>query len=231
MLQVFSATILTFNLIPLTWGFIKTKYHERHFLILALAAGLLVLSYGFFIRMEIMLKRYLMMPGILLSPWIGFGIDRLLRSAQRFPFSKWAAGCIVMLVFALPATCFNHLFENKDDLASRAGVWIANHSEFGKYRIVFNDQIAKFHTDMERKKQNKQSSENTLLHLFPIDKDFSKLLHFAKDNNVDMIVIQSRVDEPNGRNPFEGYKKIKDFFYKNKFIKIYHICPNRLSDE
>lgn len=221
LLQMLSATILPLNFLILIWGVIQTDYNERLIFVMALAAGLMLLAFGFFIRMEIMLKRYLIMPGLLLIPWIGFGIDRLLPYVQRFPVKKWAAACIVMVVFVVPASGFNHLFINKDDLASRVGVWIANQVEFGNYRIVFNDQIAKFHTDMERNKQNKQSYGTTLLHLFQGDKDFSKLELYAKKHKVDMIVIQGRIDAPLGINGLKEYKEIKDFFYKNKFIKIY----------
>lgn len=220
LLQMLSATILPLNFMILVWGVIQTDYNGRHLLVMALAAGLMLLACAYFVRMEIMLKRYLIMPGLLLIPWIGFGIDRLLRNVQRFPFSKLAAGCIVMLVLALPATGFNHFFINKDDLASRVGIWIANHAESGNYKIVFNDQIAKFHADLER---DKQSSGSTLLHPFPGEKDFSRLELYAKDNHADMIVFQNRVDAHNVAGGFEGYKEIKEFSYKNKITKIFLI--------
>jgi hypothetical protein len=221
LLQMLSATILPLNFVILVWGITQADYNAKHLLVMALAAGLMLLAGAYFVRMEIILKRYLIMPGLLLIPWIGFGIDRFFFTiVQRLPLKRWAGGCIVILVFALPATGFNHFFINKDDLASRTGIWIANHAEFNSSKIVFNDQIVKFHTDMEREKQG---LGNTMLYLFPIDKDFSRLERYAKDNHVDMIVFQNRVDEHNAEGESAAYKKIKEFSYKNKIIKIYVI--------
>jgi hypothetical protein len=218
LLQILLAVLLTSNVAPLIWGLSQTNFNERHVLQLLLIGGLLVLAYGSFIRTEIILKRYLLMPGILLTPWIGFGIDRILKYVQKFSASKLIAGCIVLAFFVIPATGFDHLLKTHDDLAAQAGDYIATHDQLRRMKIVFNDQIVKFYTDMQ---SENQSGPNTLLHLMPSDKDFSKLLRYAQDNNADVIVIQDHSDGSDAANKFSGYKEIKEFIYKKKFIRIY----------
>jgi hypothetical protein len=218
MLQMLSANILVFNFIPLTWGFFQADYNLRQLLILALTAVLISIAYGFFIRTEIMLKRYVMMPGILLCPWIGFGIDKALNFVQRITRLRWITACIVLMLFFYPMTEFDKFFTKRDDLASRTGSWIASNTEFSNLKIVYNDQIVKFHADLENRNQGGATS---LLHLDPTDTNFSKLFHFANANKTDGIVVQGRGDGTALHSVFPGYKEIKEFSQKKKFVKIF----------
>ena len=63
--------------------------------------------------------------------------------------------------------------------------------------------------------------ENKILHQNPDDKNFSKIAHVALENKADVIVIYSRADRRKDIADFKGYKEIKEFNDKNKFIKIY----------
>lgn len=223
MLHMFSSIVLVFNLIPLTWGFLQADYNVRQLFVLALTAVLLALAYGFFIRMEIVLKRYILMPSILLCPWIGFGIDKVLNHVQRPPWRRLGTACIVLMVFLYPVTGFDKFFKNRDDLASRAGFWIAQNQELRDSKILYNDQIVKFHADLKKKDQGGATS---LLHLDPTDKDFSKLFHFAKANKAGGVVVQGRGDGKGLPRVFPGYKEIKEFTQKKKFLKIFLLENN-----
>jgi hypothetical protein len=218
MLQMLSTNILVFNLIPLTWGFFQADYNIRQLLILTLTAVLLSIAYLFFIRTEIMLKRYVLTPSILFCPWIGFGIDKVLKFVQRFTQSRLITTCIVLMLFLYPVTEFDKFFTKRDDLASRTGSWIARNMEYSNLKIVYNDQIVKFHADIESRNQGGATS---LLHLDPTDKNFSKLFHFAKANKTDGIVVQGRGDGTGLHSVFPGYKEIKEFSQKKKFVKIF----------
>jgi hypothetical protein len=66
------------------------------------------------------------------------------------------------------------------------------------------------------------------LHQSPDDKNFSKIAQEARDNKVDAIAIYSRTDRRKDIADFDGYKEIKEFNDKNKFIKIY-VSTRRLS--
>ena len=59
------------------------------------------------------------------------------------------------------------------------------------------------------------------MHQSPDDKNFSKIAQEARENKVDAIAIYSRADRRKDIADFEGYKEIKEFNDKNKFIKIY----------
>ena len=65
------------------------------------------------------------------------------------------------------------------------------------------------------------ATENKILHQNPDDKNFSKIAHVALENKADVIAIYSRADRRKDIADFEGYKEIKEFNDKNKFIKIY----------
>jgi len=219
MLHLFSKVILAVNIIPLLWGLLQARYTERHVFVLLLTSCLFVLTYWFFIWSDILLTRYLFMPAVLLCPWVGFGIDKILVFAQGCSYKEFIVACFLLLVFAAPALKFNHYFTNKDDLKSQAGSWIAEHEGLRNLKIIFSDPGVKFHAGME---MAFSGDENKLLHPKDADdKNFSKIACAALENKADAIAIYSRADRRKDVADFEGYKEIKEFNDKNKFIKIY----------
>jgi hypothetical protein len=89
-------------------------------------------------------------------------VDRIRhRQGPKFcstdsPYLRLGTACIVLMVFLYPVTEFDKFFKNRDDLASRAGSWIAQNQELRDFRIVYNDQIVKFHADLESKNQRRK---------------------------------------------------------------------------
>jgi len=225
MLHMFSKVILSVNIIPLLWGLYRARYTERHVFVLLLTSCLFILTYGFFIRYDLLLTRYLFMPAVLLCPWVGFGIDRILVFIQGCSYKEFIAACVLLLVFAAPALKFNHYFTNKDDLKSQAGSWIAKQERLRNLKIIFSDPGVKFHADME---MSFPSDENQILHGNPGDKNFSNISQVALENKAEVIAIYSRADRRKDIADFEGYKEIKEFNDKKKFIKIY-VSRSRLS--
>jgi hypothetical protein len=217
MLQTFSI-ILAVDIIPLLWGLKRTCYTERHVFVLILACCLFVLACGFFVRQNIIIKRYLFMPAVLLCPWVGFGMDRIFVFAQKRSHEKAIVVCVLLLFLAMPALGFRKYFQNPENLKSTAGSWIARQEVLKSLKTVFNDQVVKFYADMEI---GPQGEKNTLLRLDFNDMDFSKFAHFALENNIDLIVIYSRADRRKNIADFVGYKEIKEFNDTNKFIKLY----------
>jgi hypothetical protein len=106
-LQIFFSVIVAVNIIPLLWGLKRACYTERHVFVLILVCGLFVLACGFFVQQNIILKRYLFMPAVLLCPWVGFGMDRILVFAQRRSHQKAIIAIILLLFFAMPALEFD----------------------------------------------------------------------------------------------------------------------------
>ncbi len=174
MLHLFSKVILAVNIIPLLWGLYRARYTERHVFVLFVTGCLFVLTYGFFIWHDLLLTRYLFMPAVLLCPWIGFGIDRILVFAQGWSHKEFITACVLLLVFVVPVLKFNHYFTTKDDLKSRAGSWIAKQEGLRNLKIIFSDPGVKFHTGME---MDFSGDENKILHQDPDDKNFSKIAH------------------------------------------------------
>ena len=92
-------------------------------------------------------------------------------------------------------------------------------------KIIFSDPGVKFHADME---MSFPSDENQILHGNPGDKNFSNISQVALENKAEVIAIYSRADRIKDIADFKGYKEIKEFNDKKKFIKIY-VSRSRLS--
>jgi hypothetical protein len=218
MLQVFFSVILAVNIIPLLWGLKQAFYTERHVFVLISACCLSTLACGFFVQQNIILKRYLFMPAVLLCPWVGFGMDRILAFAQRRSHTQAIVVCVLLLFFTMPALEFDKYFKHRDNLKSIAGSWIARQEGLKSLKIAFNDQVVQFYTDMEI---DIHGEKNTMLQIGTNDMNFSNFARFARENNVDLIVISSRADRRKNITDFLGYKEIKEFNDKKNFIKLF----------
>jgi hypothetical protein len=53
------------------------------------------------------------------------------------------------------------------------------------------------------------------------DMNLSKFARFALENSVDLMVISSRAEMRKNITGFFGYKEIKEFNDKKKFIRLY----------
>jgi hypothetical protein len=218
MLLMFSQVILVVNIIPLLWGLSSCRYTERHVFVFLVTCCLFFLAYGFLVQHDLIIARYLFMPAVLLCPWIGFGIDRILIFSQGSSHKEFIVACLLLLVFVVPALKFDKYFTHKDDLKSRAGSWIAKQKGLRNLKIIFSDPGVRFHAGMEI---DFSCDENKILHQIPDDKNFSRIANVALENKVDVIAIYSRIDRRKDIAGFEGYKEIKEFNDKNKLIKIY----------
>ena len=225
LLYVFSKVLLAVNIIPLLWGLYRAQYTTRHVFVLLLTSSFFILTYGFFIWNDILLSRYLVMLAVMLCPWVGCGIDRILDFSQGCSNKNFIVACVLLLVLGMPALKFNKYFTQKDDLKSRAGSWIAKQEGLRNFKTIFSDPGVKFHAGME---MDFYGDENKILHQDPDDKNFSKIAHVALENKADLIAIYSRADRRKDIVDFKGYKEIREFNDKNKFIKIY-LSLNRIS--
>jgi hypothetical protein len=158
------------------------------------------------------------MPAVLLCPWIGFGISRILEFVQKWPYSKYLTAFVILVIFTIPAAEFDKFFKNQDDLKSKAASWIINQDGFKNLKIVFSDQVLKFHVDMENEIHG---DKITILLNDPADRNFTKIGCFAVENKIDAIAIYSRNDRKHNISEFTGYKNVKEFSDDKKFIQIY----------
>lgn len=212
------AIILPHNLIPLTYGFVRSQYQPSHLFTISIVIGLLTLAFGFFIRLEVLVKRYLMMPSLLILPWVGFGIHWIIQRFQHKKFGQAAIVTVILLIFFVPSAKFQKYFINEDNLAIKTSEWIKKQNQFIGSTIIFNDQIIKFHADIQL---GDYPGLKTLLHLVPADRDFSELIEFAERNRADVLVIRYKQKETGHIPYFKGFKEIKEFNYKKKVVKIY----------
>jgi hypothetical protein len=118
----------------------------------------------------------------------------------------------------VPAAEFDKYFKNADDLKSQAGSWIAGQEDLKNLKIVFSDQVLKFHADAAMDRHGDASS---VLHIDPDDRDFLNLCRFAIEKKLDAIAIYGRSDRQNTIGEFTGYRNIKEFSDNNKFIRIF----------
>ena len=216
MFHMFSVVILKVNIISLIWGLVKCDFSEKHLIVLMSSIFLFASAYGFFIRQDQLLKRYLLLPSILLLPWIGYGVNSIFKFVQkRLP--KYALLCIMLTYFILPIAEFDKYFSKPDDLKMKVAMWIANHNDFKNVKIIFSDPVIKIQYEI---KMNFCCDEKLFLSNVADDKYFSKLAQYAIDYQADVIVVFTRTERKDLITKFNGYGLIKEFSDNNKTVKI-----------
>jgi hypothetical protein len=219
--------ILPIHLITLVFGFRGVRYHVGHIFVLLTAVCFLGMLGAFFIWHDYMLYRHLFTPALLVCPWIGAGITKILDAARRLPRGRLVVAGLVLVVFIFPTSKFNHYFSKPDDLKSRAGLWIAQQSDFQNMRIFFNDAVVAFHTGREI---NFYRDGPTQLYLEVDDKDFSGIEPVALKKNIDLLVLYTRRRAGNELPRFRQYAEIREFSGNDRVVTIYglkRLFPDR----
>lgn len=85
-LQMAVKVMLPTNLVPLLWGMKRSRWGPRHALVFGTAVVLLGLLYAFFFWYDFILSRYFYLPVVLLCPWVGAGIAKILEQLRRVRF-------------------------------------------------------------------------------------------------------------------------------------------------
>jgi hypothetical protein len=205
--------LLIFHLVFFIFGAAKADYRLTHVFVLVLVAVLIALACGFSIRMDIILDRYLFVPVILLSAWIGFGIEQVLLTVRQMKFQNLISACIVSIIIFIPAIKFNHLFAHGNEFAARAVAWIAKQETIKGLNIVFNDQVVRFYA-------TNFDTENTSHYLLYNVKKLSAVEQFAREKDAKAIVIQHNLKE-GGLRPITGYKIEYEIAERNKLLRVY----------
>jgi 4-amino-4-deoxy-L-arabinose transferase-like glycosyltransferase len=217
-LGMLTDVVLPVNIFLIIYGCYFCSYDSRHVLLLIMTGATLLMAYVFLIVHDLLIHRYLFTAAALLCPWIGFGLNNLIKSIEKHSLKTIGAICFILLVIIMPALKFDKYFLNRDDLKTRAGIWIANNEYLKNIKIIFSDPGVKFHAGIPSSFSN---DGNYILHQKPEDRDFSKIAIAAIENKAEAIVIYSPENRRDKIANFIGYKEIKEISDKRKFVKIF----------
>jgi hypothetical protein len=215
-LEVLIKTIFPLNIIPLLLG-LRCSFSRSRLLILTLTIFYFVMVYYSLIARDILPTRFLFVPAFFLFPWIGRGMERILKSSPRSlkPKSVFAITAIVFLL--LPVVKSIHWAGRQDKVICRAGEWLTGKSELQKARMIATDPRIPFYAG-----RNPYSrSEKDFLRYDQGLHNHAAMEQYAKANHVDVIIVRVSKKKKNLIPNFEYYNKLKEFKGRNRIAIIY----------
>jgi hypothetical protein len=210
------------NIIPLIWGLKKSLSWDRHIFLLILAVSYLLAIYYFFVYNDFLLRRFLFVPSVLLYPWIGIGIERILDFARKLSHSRLVIISFMLLMLVIPSHKLVRQVQKSDDLEMRAGAWLGAQQEFRNMKIISTDPRVAFYTGRE---VSYKENGDTQLYLKATEKNYEGIEQVAMENGIDLVVVSVLTEKRSLLPNFQPYKPVKEFVGRERSIIIY--CSSR----
>lgn len=203
-IQAIAKIIFPLSLIPLYFGF---KNRENRFgnsgkfifwiLILFLGLGYYVL-----IRRDFIATRWVIIPTILLLPWVGSGINQLFTKAATSLHKKLILFLIVLIILAPTIKTFG-LISSRDITTAYTLKWLKAHDKINKVQIVSNNFKDSFYFDLAAQEQ---ADPNWKIHYYNKRKNSKSIENFALKKNAQIIVFKVKTKDVDKMKGFHYYK-------------------------
>jgi 4-amino-4-deoxy-L-arabinose transferase-like glycosyltransferase len=217
-LQMAVKVLLPINLIPLLWGLKRSHWDLRHSLVFGTALVLLGILYAFFFWYDFILSRYFYLPVVLLCPWVGAGIAKILEYLRWLRFGGLGAAAVVVALVVVPALSFDKHFKKTDDLAARAGVWIAGQAGFRGMTAVFSDPVVAFYAGRAIRFHG---GGDAVWYPDIDDRSFARIERFAAEQNAGLIVLSLRSEKRISLAPLQRYQVVREFARDGREVIVY----------
>jgi hypothetical protein len=210
--------ILIVNIMPLLYGIRNSAWLPTQSFIFVSAVGYFSILYFYFIWYDQMLTRWLFPVAVMICPWIGFGINEILKYIKKLPYTRIAGALFLFLILFTSITGFDKYFRKNDDLASRTGNWIYKQDIFKNSTIIFNDPVVAFYAgrDIYSSRQG-----DSIFYPNVDDKYFSEIERFSIEKQAEYIVLNVRNERINMITPFSIYEKLKNISDGNRTMIIF----------
>ncbi len=218
--QVFVKVLSPLSLAPLYIGF-KDKVkpfdskHDRRFILLVwfLFTGL---GYYFLIDHDLIATRYLIVPAVLLLPWVGFGINKLLEKSKISSHKKMIF-FLISIIILVPTIKTFQLTSSRDTTTIRTVNWVKDYCKTNKAKIVFNNHEVFFYIGLKI-----ENDSNLQMHYYRKGKVAKNIELFAEKKNAEIIILKVKTRDIDKVMDFKLYQKIKSFAGNKYTILIYN---------
>ena len=209
LIEVLVKALFPAYLIPLGLGFKRSEIRNRGF-ILFLSACYLIFVYLYLISMNTVKERFVLLPALLLYPWIGLGMDRICTFLKRSR-KPLILGAILLVIFvAAPVYRSVSVLWKQDDVVKIAGKWLAEVPEFKGKKIIATDVRIPFYAD---RKSGYMRYGDSLSH--------HGIEEVALSNNVDLVIIKKSIKRRDSIPELQSFKRVKEFVGSKSIVVIY----------
>jgi 4-amino-4-deoxy-L-arabinose transferase-like glycosyltransferase len=220
-IQAFVKILFPISFIPLYFGF-KNKTESSGFsgkfifIIWFLFTGL---GYYFLIKMDLIATRYLMVPAVLLLPWVGLGLNGLYKKASISSY-KILILVVILITILAPTAKTLKLISSRDNTTANTVKWLIDNDKINKTQIVSNDFKLAFYIDLKVEKNAVWKTQ--YYHKYKTSFNVKKIEEFAVKKNAQIIVFKIKSKDTDKIDNFQIYQKINSFVGNKYTILIYN---------
>jgi hypothetical protein len=203
--------------IPLLAGFKKRPVLLwGHWFLVLLTSAYFLLAYYFLFTHDWVSKRYVLVPALLLLPWVGLGVDRFRRVIAE---CRWPR--IAMVVFLL-VFCGAPAYKSLEDFSGpgkgnairKAGQWLSLQPDLQNAVIACSDPRVRFYSS-EKMKFLKEMEK------YSVSRNIRKMESVAFHGKADLLVIEISKKERRKIPEFSRFSIFKEFEGHPNDVLIY----------
>jgi 4-amino-4-deoxy-L-arabinose transferase-like glycosyltransferase len=202
---------------PLLAGFRKLdKLHRGHWLILLLAGAYFWVGYYYLFSHDFLAKRYVLVPSLLLFPWVGRGLDRIWTGISNCRRPTIAMAFFLLVFCAAPALkSLEALIEpgNRGGIRD-AGQWLSMQPQFRNAVVACADPRVRFYSSGNLKFSKEM--ENAY-----VARDFRAMERMALEIEADLLVVEISKKKRRHLTVFKDFYLLKEFVGNVDDVLIY----------
>ncbi|APG26638.1 hypothetical protein A7E78_01425 [Syntrophotalea acetylenivorans] len=211
--EALADNLFSFFVLPLLFGFGKRlNWHRGHWLILLLVCAYFLMGYYFLFTHDWISKRYVLVPALLLMPWLGRGLERIRARITRFRWPRFAMVLFLLVFCVVPVykSLGDFIGQDKDNVVKVAGEWLAEQPDLKDALIASNDPRVCFYANQE------------LNFIRRLPKDFRKVEAQAIRKQADLLIIETSSKSLGQIPEFKKFSLLKEFVGTKNHVRIYH---------
>lgn len=194
----------------------KPNMNRGHLLTLLLAVIYFLVGYYFIITHDFISNRYVLIPTLMLFPWVGWGLNEVWSTINKCRLQKVAVGLFLIIFCGLP------LYENYKDIIKygksneikAASQWLAKQSKFEGEIIAVTDSRIGFYASQENEKFRKTE-------FISLQKNFNIIEKSALESHANLLVTVVPQKERSKIHELTSYMFIKEFVGAKNSALVY----------
>jgi hypothetical protein len=194
----------------------RPTLHRGHWLILLLAGAYFLVGYYFLFTHDFLAKRYVLIPALLLFPWVGRGLERIWSGISNWRLSRIPIVLFLMVFFGIPAYKSLDVFfgAGKGGVLREAGEWLSMQPELRNAVIACSDPRVRFYSSGNLKFPKDMENAH-------VARDFQIMERVAIDNEAEILVIEISRKKRKRLPEFKDYLLLKEFAGNINDVLVY----------
>lgn len=201
----------------------RTNWNRGHWFVLLLVGAYFLMAYTFLIAHDAISKRYILVPALLLFPWVGVGLERIWRTIIRGRWPRSAMVIFLMIFCVVPAykSMGDFTGPRKGDVIRKAGQWLTDQPDLKEAVIACSEPRIRFYSSPDL--NYLKSMEK-----FKVARNFSRMETVAFENKADLLIIETSKKQRHHIPDFKRFTLLKEFagikndvliFSRNNYIQ------------